>query len=805
MQGVGAAIALQGVVAVAAVQQVVAAVAGECIGQCIASGVDIACAHQVDVVQLGAAQVGRGAGLQGVYAFASQFGDGVAAAADDVGVVARAAHQGVVGVRALQGVVARTTHQAVAQCVGGGTAGAEVGIGDGRVAARALLGPSELSRGTASALCGLHANGVHPCAEHQRQTGDLILEDAAVVQHHLAVDPDHDSVIRHAAEGVGASLKGRQSQVACPAGRKIVRIDHASGWAAHAPVKVDVGVLARQNGRAIPGGVVEVLGLEPVKQPCVGLCACGGEHIVARAACQGVCPAVAADQGVVTRAAVQVVVADIADQHIVAGIAHAGVAACAGEDQALQAAAQREAAEAGEDGVGAGRVGDGVGCVVHHIGVVATAAHQRVGADAAIDQVGVAIAGDGVVQVVAEQADVAVGVLAREVFDERGQAEIDAPGVDGVGAAGGGFDHAGVEGVNKVGVIAIQPGQAGGIAVVAAKAACSHQRLGIGRAQPTDAPGVVQVQGLDIVGDGDSDGCVCAVADDPECVRAFAGQFGHHIGRVECAIAVVIEPVDVIARRADQRLRATVGTEAQIIVAAGAGDRDVGCAGDLYDLNIGGQGQGDGGEHVVCASTCGLHHHITSVVQIVSVITRAPDHGVGAQATSHCVVAGLADQRVIALVPRQVVGAAIASDAVVEVVAPAAEVGCAGQQQVLDVELQAQGLIAADGVGAATRQLHHAVAQVVDHIAVVPVATHHPVGTSATVQAVVAFGAIESINAGATDQRVVARATKQHGVHAAGSPRHGEVIAGAQGIGGGGPKQNLGIGPSVVKADGAQR
>ena len=103
----------------AAVQNVVAGVAGECVVQRVAGGVDVAGAGQRQVLDIGAQRVAD-AGLHRVGALVAAFRHHVAGAVHHIDVVARAADQGVVASAAIEGVVAGIAGERVVQRVAGG-------------------------------------------------------------------------------------------------------------------------------------------------------------------------------------------------------------------------------------------------------------------------------------------------------------------------------------------------------------------------------------------------------------------------------------------------------------------------------------------------------------------------------------------------------------------------------------------------------------------------------------------------------------------------------------------------------------
>ena len=129
-----------------------------------------------------------------------------------------------------------------------------------------------------------------------------------------------------------------------------------------------------------------------------------------------------------------------------------------------------------------------------------------------------------------------------------------------------------------------------------------------------------------------------------------------------------------------------------------------------------------------------LDHGVAEVVNGVGVVARAAAQGVGTCTAVEDVVA------------------CVAGDHVVQRVASGAQVGAAGEHQVLCVGTKAVADAGVDGVGTGCNGLGDHIARVVDHIGVVTRTASHHVGTGAAVQRVVVLATVQGVVACAAQQ-----------------------------------------------------
>ena len=163
----------------------------------------------------------------------------------------------------------------------------------------------------------------------------------------------------------------------------------------------------------------------------------------------------------------------------------------------------------------------------------------------------------------------------------------------------------------------------------------------------------------------------------------------------------------------------------------------------------------------------GLVDHIAAAVDFISVVTRAAAHGVVARTAG------------------QHIGAAVADEDVVQTVAGGVDAIGTAESEIIEIRGQRVTHLAGDGVDATRRRFGDLIERVVDHIAVVAVATAHKVGASAAVQDIgaavakqdIALAVAGGIDIGATEQseifNIAAEREADGGAHQVGTSVRG--------------------------------
>ncbi|CAF0856079.1 unnamed protein product [Rotaria sp. Silwood1] len=579
----------------AAVDDVVVAVAGDLVGGRVAGGVDAVGAGQHQVFEVGAQRVGD-AGADRVRAFAGVLDDDVTDVVDDVGVVARAAHQAVGARAAVQHVGAAVAGDDVVQLV----AGAVDAGGAGQYQVLDVRAQHEAGRS---------AHGVDALARVLDDLVARVVDDVGVVARAARHDVGARAAVDDVVAAVAGDLVGQLVAGAVQVGR--AREDQVLDVGfQHAADRGDLGVGARARvfDDDVAGGV-DVVGV---------VTAAAGHRVGARAAVDDVGGRIAGDL-------------------VVAGVAGATDVAGAGQHQVLQRGAQ-PVADAGADRVRtlAARLDDLVAGVVDDVGVVAQAAGHDVGARAAVQHVVAAVAGELVGLAVAGAVDVG-GAGEDEVLDIGAQREADAAAHE-VRALAHRFGHRVAGVVDEVGVVARAAGHlvGTGAAVDEVGAGVAGDRvvqLVAGRAEHVvgDVAGEAVVQlvagGVDVAGAGQHQALDVGAEREADArtnrVRALAAELG-----------------DGVAEVVDDRVVAGVAGEAVGQLVAGA--VDIGAARQHQVLDVGAERERDAAAHGIRALAGCLGDGVTGVVDDVDVVAGAAGHRVGTRAAVEGVVAGIA-------------------------------------------------------------------------------------------------------------------------------------------------------------------
>src|SRR5262245_54693533 len=317
-QRVVAGAAFQRVVAGAAVQRVVAGITGDPVGAGVAVGVDVRGAEELKLLDIGSQIVGYRR-LSDIPAATRRFRDDVRGDADDVGIVAGAAHHPVGTVAAVKRIVAVAADQAV----------------DAQLTGEQIPAEATVDRVVADAAAQVVAIVI---------AGDVVV-----------------GVVADAGDGAAQEDEifklGRQSVI----DRAVDRIGAFAGG-------LDGGVVAVHEEEVIPDAADQG-----------GQRSDTGEGVVAGAAIE-VVSAAAADHGVVAGIAHQRVVAAVAQDRVVEGVARAVDRARTRQGQVFQLRAEQGERAAAQYGIRAasGGFGDDVSAVVGDGRIVAGAAHHRV-------------------------------------------------------------------------------------------------------------------------------------------------------------------------------------------------------------------------------------------------------------------------------------------------------------------------------------------------------------------------------------------------------------------------------------------
>ena len=529
--------------------------------------------------------------------------------------------------------------------------------------------------------------GVHP-------VGPL----AGVLDDDVAKVVDHENVVTRAADHRIRTRAAIDRVVAGVAGDRVVEC-----------------VARSQQRRAGERQILDI-GAQPVidrRTHEIGAAVRGFDHHVADGVDHIAIVAGTPGHRIRARTAIEHVVPGVAGQHVIRCIAGAIDVGKPGQRQILDIGGQ-DIAGRSEHRVGAapGLLDDGVTGIVDVISVIARAADQRVRPRTAIDRVGERVAGDLVRQRIARSGH--RRARQRQLLDMRTECIIDRR-ADQIGSFARIFDHhvAGV--VDHIQIVSGAPDQ--------------RVRAGV----PIE-PVIASVAGQDVI--QRIAGCVdrCRsrqgqpfdigrqrIADRrKDQIGALTGILDHRIAGIVDDKGIVADPArhHIRPRPAVQHVRQHVA--GKVVVERIARRPDGIRPGQDEILDIRAQRIIDRGADEIDALAGMFHHHVADVVDLVAVVAQPPDQRVGA---------GPAIEHVVARVAR---------DHVRQRVAGAADVGAAGQGQILDIGRQGEADRGKDNIVPLARLFDHRIGGVVDHIAIVALRADQRIRSTAAVQHIVA-------------------------------------------------------------------